>query len=73
MLARELGRCPFCNGLAEIVLDTSSYRKKVVIRCTMCEAQGKAYATEQEKEEALRGTDELEKAICAWNVRGCTE
>lgn len=73
MLSRELGRCPFCNGLAEAVLDTSSYRKKVVVRCTMCEAQAKAFPTECEAENMLRGTDELEKAVNAWNGRGCAE
>ena len=69
MLSRELGRCPFCGGIAEAVLDNSTYRKKAVVRCTMCEAHGKAFPTDCETENALKGTDEMEKAINAWNTR----
>lgn len=68
MLSNEFKRCPFCGGIAEAVI-VDKYYKKVAIKCTMCEAQGKGFCGDADDVTALRGSDALEKAISAWNTR----
>ena len=63
---KELKRCPFCNGKAEIDVHTSSSKlqmKSGFIRCLDCGSRGQVTYS-------LTGNNDfIDKAIEAWNRR----
>lgn len=56
---KELKRCPFCGGPAEIIMVTRHIDNNlIVVRCTRCMASTKTFSEHKP-----------EYAIEAWNVR----
>lgn len=63
--------CPHCGGTAYLNSTYSFKIRKyfVVVRCDICGAQGKAYASDNSPEEDNWDSVACNDAINAWNMR----
>ena len=68
-MGTRLRRCPFCGGKANVMWNYSGGFYYTRVKCTVCEAQGKSYKSEENPTDNEWDTFECRMAASAWNMR----
>lgn len=67
---KKIKKCPFCGGVADLC---SNYSNRdvfwVYVRCNVCSARGRAYASEEDPAEEDWEGKACEMAVDIWNNR----
>ena len=71
----NIKKCPFCGG-AGILTENFSFKTRsyfIFVKCQLCGAQSKTYASLTDAEADDWQSEACEKAIAAWNTRTAEE